>query len=153
MQVEQKDAVAEIFCDVLEKLAFMFADPLEKKDVPVDEEEYFEVLMGFFGQMQGDIVLAAPARICAEIAANVLGLDPEDPEAAAQGTDTLKELLNVTCGNVLTALAGEEPVFDLLPPVLSRLDTEGWKQFVAREDSIAFDVDSTAILLWLSVRV
>ena len=72
--------------------------------------------MTYSGGMTGSISLIVPDDVCPEIAANVLGKDPDDAIVAAQSADALKEVLNVLCGNILTAVAGESPVFDLSVP-------------------------------------
>ena len=149
MQTKEKDVLNDVFCSVLEKLAFMFGDPVEKEDLPEAGEKYLEARIDFAGVMSGDLTLAAPADICVEISANILGVDEDDVPAMGQSDDALRELLNITCGNLVTAMAGEEAVFDLSPPVVRPIDPDGWRMILDDEDTLAFDVDSNPVLLRL----
>jgi len=54
------------------------------------------------------------------LAANMLGLEKEDAATLDHQYDALKELANVLCGNLLPAIAGPEPEFDVQPPVILR---------------------------------
>ena len=56
------------------------------------------------------------------VSANMLGTDEDSDDASEASIDALKEALNIFCGNLLTEMAGEEPVFDLgTPQVLESL--------------------------------
>jgi CheY-like chemotaxis protein len=46
----------------------------------------------------------------------------EDDLVRERALDSLKEMLNVTCGQLLTSFAGEGPVFDLSIPTVAELD-------------------------------
>jgi chemotaxis protein CheY-P-specific phosphatase CheC len=151
MAGNRKEILVEVFCNVLENLAFMFAEAIEDEEVRQTPEAYLVARMRFAGPMRGALRLAAPAPMCTEIAANVLGLDPEDAMVATGSEDALKELLNVTCGHVLTALAGEEPVFDLSVPDVSALPERGWSELAQSDDTVAFLIDDYVVLLQLSI--
>ena len=147
MQTEHAEQVSEVFCDVLEKLAFMFADLVEKEDIPGAGADFVKVEMFFDGAAKGRIAIAVPRGMCSELAANVLGLDEDDEDAGKESDDALKELLNVTCGNLLTSIAGEEPIFDLAPPEVSRIDDAEWQALLNDEGTLVFNVDENPVLL------
>ena len=107
--------------------------------------------MTFAGEMSGTIALALPQGMCDEIAANVMGLDP-DEVGDEHRADAVKEVLNVTCGNVLTALAGEKPVFDLSIPQVEPIDADGWAKLAADDDVAGVQVDDYPVLLRLSLK-
>ena len=94
--------------------------------------------------------MTVPVEMCPEIAANVLGVDLDDPDVVVKPLDALKELLNVTCGHVLTALAGDEPVFDLTVPEVTEIDAVAWKKLADAPYTVAFLVDESPVLLQLS---
>ncbi len=150
MEENLNEVVSEVVCDVFEKLAFMFGEVSDEAELPQTATKYVEASMTFSGDMTGTIALAVPAEVCPEIAANVLGMDPDDELVAAQATDALKEVLNVICGNLLTAIAGEEPVFDLSVPAVSNLDAEAWRVRLKEPNTHAFLVDDSPVLVQLT---
>ena len=147
MLTEQSQLVAQVFCEVMEKLAFMFGELAdEQRPVPL-ESTYIQTTMTYSGQISGMLALTVPGSLCPQIAANVLGVDPEDERAVAGSLDALKEVLNVTCGHVLTAIAGETPVFDLSVPETSVLDANQWTDLLERPDTVALTKDESVVLL------
>ncbi len=148
MKASANKKLNEVVFDVFEKLAFMFGDVADREEVSPTATDYAHVSMTFSGKdMAGTLALTVPAELSMQIAANVLGVDPADELADAQADDALKELLNVICGNVLTAIAGEKPVFDLTVPVASNLDADGWSSLLYRLDTHAFLIDDVPVLI------
>lgn len=139
----------ETFCEVLENLAFMFGETADEEELPASVSDCILATMSFSGAMSGRLELAVPRAMCPEIAANVLGVDPDDERVSSGGDDALKELLNVTCGQMLTRLAGEEPVFDLSVPVVSGLDDKAWTVMAKAPDVAMLLVDERPALLRL----
>ncbi len=94
-----------------------------------------------------------PQSLAREIAAGVLGVDADDPEAEENALDSLKELLNVSMGQVLTRLWGTEHIFDLTPPNAHPVeeDTE-WEEWRKAPETIAILVEDHAVLLKLHVE-
>jgi len=88
----------------------------------VDEEQAAAALQAsaivkFRGPFEGVMVIRLFGDPLPELAANMLGEDsPPEPQ---QQLDALGELANVTCGNVLPAIAGYDEVFDLDEPIVS----------------------------------
>ena len=119
---QQVETLATVLCDVLEASAFSFADPCEKDKLPEARGELLLAEITFRDDVQeGTIRLAAPAELAATFSAEMLALDP-DEVTDSQAADALKELLNVTCGQWLTTVWGEEPLFQLTVRRLSSLD-------------------------------
>jgi hypothetical protein len=69
------------------------------------------------------------------LATNVLGMEAEElsPEHAR---DALKELVNVTCGELLVALSGKKTVFNLSVPVIEKIDAACVKKDLTRPDTL-----------------
>jgi CheY-specific phosphatase CheX len=117
--------------------------------------------MGFDGPFKGSLALAVPEPFGGQVAANVLGLDMDDPKTE-NGTvcqtetncavDALKELLNVTCGNLLTAIAGDEPVFDLTVPEVTLLSEDEWRATPGLPDAVGFLVEDWPVFLRLTLQ-
>lgn len=139
--------IGRVFCEVLEKQAFMFADPAAPEDFDGADGEFLAATMGFRGEIEGRITLAVPKALLPEIAANFLGMDASDPFVAERSADACKELLNVTCGHMLTALRGEEPVFDLSIPRLSDADPGLMSAWARKPGALRFSVEGSPLLL------
>ena len=152
MSDNKKEILTQVFTEVLEQLAFMFAEPPEDSPPALGGNGIVQVSMEFHGPFNGEIELVVPRDICEELAANVLGLDPEDEMVTQAPFDALKELLNVTCGNVLTTLAGDVPVFDLTIPEIKELDKALWKELEQRPGSVFYIVDDFPVLLHLQTE-
>jgi chemotaxis protein CheY-P-specific phosphatase CheC len=153
MAANQKEIVEEVFCDVIGKLAFMFGEVTPKEDLPrKGSTTYVRTSMSFSGGLAGDLALAVPEEACPEIAANALGMEPDNDRVMERGLDALKEVLNVACGRILTALAGEEAMFDMSIPVISKLDATAWSALVDDPDSFGFLADDHPVLLTLSLE-
>lgn len=149
MKPEHAETVAQVFRDVLEKLAFMFVEQVEKEDVEKGPGNYVAAKMGFTRDLTGSLAMAVPAAMCPIIAANVLGLDEGEDQVMKEALDALKELLNVACGNILTAIAGESAIMDLSVPKVSKLNDESYQEFLEDPDTLAFETDDGTVLLQL----
>ncbi|MBI1319510.1 MAG: hypothetical protein GC168_11275 [Candidatus Hydrogenedens sp.] len=106
--------IDRVLINVLETMAFIFADPWE--EIEVEElAPWLAVRLRFHGHGEGQVVLATTNRCARMLRAEVLGQDADEvTDAAAE--DTVRELLNVICGNILTELYGSVPVFNLEVP-------------------------------------
>jgi chemotaxis protein CheY-P-specific phosphatase CheC len=140
------ELVREVFARVLEKQVFLFAEDLAIADIPPGGD-WVEARMAFHGPFEGSLSLALPKEVELEIAANFLGKDADDPDVAKCAEDSLKEILNVVCGHMLTALAGEEPVFDLSIPKVHALSAGDWTALASLPDALGFDMEGKPALL------
>lgn len=150
MQDDYTEELARVFTEVLEQLAFMFVDNPDN-DGPDEAPPLAAATMRFRGPFAGQLALVVPRDMAPVLAANVLGLDLEDVLIAQAPYDALKELLNVTCGNLLTAIAGDEPVFDLTVPEIEELPAEAWDKLQKRPNTIYRVVEDFPVLLHLAM--
>jgi chemotaxis protein CheY-P-specific phosphatase CheC len=144
---DEPDLLPKVFSGVVENFAYMFAETPEEGEFPHGEPPFVMARMTFSGPFKGTVYLGAPEAMCRDLAANVLGLKPGDEPAPHLPRDAFQELLSVTCGHLLTALAGEDPVFDLAPPEMATLDQKGWETFVATPGAVQLVVDEHPVLL------
>lgn len=151
MTDNHESTLLDVFTEVLEQLAFMFAEAPDTSSPQLDSASIVKAAMEFKGPFTGNLDLIVPRAMCEELAANVLGLEPTDDIVQRAPFDALKELLNVTCGNVLTALAGDEPVFDLSIPTVEELDSAQWGDLQNRPETVFCLVDGFPVLLHLEV--
>lgn len=152
MKPEHKELVSELFCQIFEQTAFMFGDPADEPEeqLAAPEAELVKAQMDFDGPISGHVELAAPLALCTALSANIQGLDEDDPEAEAQALDAIKEMLNIFCGQALTALAGEEAVFHLSIPELQTINAAAWDALRAGEETLGFLIDDHPVLLQAS---
>ena len=153
MPESHADQLNNVFCGVMENLAFMFGDLTPKEELPDSLASCAEAHIRFDGPTRGSLVLMAPASIASELAMNVLGLDSDDGTDEETAADALAELMNVTLGQLLTAIHGDEPVYNLtVPEVNMEAGADAWRDMIEAADSVAFIVDEHPILLRLSVE-
>jgi len=147
MKSEAYQVVETVFCDMLERLAFLFGDPIEKHAIDCRAGGYVRADIDFSGPEEGHACLAVPTDLCREIAANVLGCDDDETLDTEGASDALKELLNVTCGHILTTLRGTGVVFDLSSPDTSMMDDEQWRELLGQPETVGLNVESNPVLL------
>jgi hypothetical protein len=113
------DAIlSEVAVATLERLAFIFASPASAAAWP-PPEELLAARLEFSGPFGGEMRIAMSHAAVEELAANMLGLSDGEAPGEAARADALKELLNVICGNLLPAIAGEAAEFNLASPCLA----------------------------------
>lgn len=150
MNGNPKEVLVKEFSDVLEHMAFLFAEPVAVDEAPPPSEGLL-VSIGFSGPFQGRLRLAMPSPMSVDLAANFLGIEADEAADPNIVHDAIKELLNVTCGHVLTSLAGTEPVFSLAPPHVENLTPDAWETLSAGEHVAAFVVENSTALLRLDI--
>lgn len=143
-----KSIIRNVFYDVIEKSAFMFGEEVEDGEVEINYDRFVKASMKFRGDARGEISIIVPEAMCPEIAANFLGVEPEDERVKEYSEDALKELLNVTCGHVLTSVKGEKAIFDLTVPEIKRgIKLKEWEKMFKSDDSIVCVVDEYPVLI------
>lgn len=145
MSLEILEGVGSVCVSVLEKYAFVFSDPVDVGGV----EEPANVLLAqvtFSGAALGELQVAMPMDLAAEIAANVLGSEPSEITPALL-SDAVGELANVLCGNLLKALTTPDKIFDLQPPRVSAATSADWQALAASKQTLGLDCDDRIALV------
>ncbi len=135
MKAQLSEIMYNITSETFEKMAFIFA---EQNPEPGADETAFSgatvASVSFTGPTGGSLCMAISGEVLPELSANMLGMD-EDETTSEQHADALRETMNVICGNLLPAIAGDKAVFDIDAPeiiVTSYSESYGGKQHVAR---------------------
>ncbi len=123
-----EEIFSAVFCNVFEQLAFMFGETCDAEECESTADSFIRAYMTFSGDREGSLEMILERDMCSIIASNVLGVNPEDEKALAMGTDSVKEMLNVICGQALTEIAGEEPIFNLSVPETNEIKANDWKK-------------------------
>jgi hypothetical protein len=147
--MDPADALAEAAVDVLEKQAFMLGERCPKHELVTEADTFWLARMEFSGPAWGELGIEMPAGACGELAANMLGVDTESSLTREDAADALGELLNVICGQWLTARYGVEPVFDLSIPQVVEEGCVEWETTMAAAETIGLLVDDEPALVYL----
>ena len=142
-----KEMLLECFTDVLEKMAFMFVEIADVDEMPDDCDNHLLSSMSYKGAAEGKIEILFPKDLTIELSANVLGIEEDDENIDQIAYDTLKELLNVACGNILTAHYGIDPVFDLTVPEVNPLPVADWVKYLNDEGNLLLLVDDSPVII------
>ena len=153
MQNEYRTILTEVFCDTLLQYAFLFGDECPKDELSVDNADCLKITAGFSGERSGELGIVASTDLCAILTSNVLGEDPDGYEELDENTsDALEELINVVCGQFLTAAFGEDLIIDMSPPIAARMDIAEWNSLVDDEKTISFMIEDVPALVYVSVE-
>ena len=147
MREDDKSEIARMFCEVLEKQVFLFPESMAAADFTGEGDGYLVSAMTFRGKSRGGLMLAVPEAMAREMAANFLGLEHDDPFVETTCGDSLGEILNITCGHMLTALFGDREVFDLAAPRPFSLTGPEAAILSRKQGCLVFRVDGYQVLL------
>jgi CheY-specific phosphatase CheX len=117
MEQQIKNILTVVANETLEKLAFLFAFPDDERrnDGPPPAVTGRVDFNGFFS---GSLIMRVSNSVVPEIAVNMLGLDDDSEISVDAQHDAFKEIINVICGNLLPAIAGNQVEFSIRPPVI-----------------------------------
>ena len=148
---ELKDKAVEVIGRILSESAFIFTDPLDEAETP-DRVAWDAqgVALEFSGHCRGRVSLWAGSEFLRYAAANMLGVDEESAEAEQKGMDALKEILNIVVGNLLTAVYGADPVFDLGIPRM--LGGEKLQTDAAEENTIWLQAEGNPVMFVMELE-
>jgi CheY-specific phosphatase CheX len=135
MEKSYKENLNSVVCDILERTAFLFPEPVDRAD-EVDFGDFQMVMatLSYSGNGEGDISFIVPVDLCLELAMNLLGEDIDEDDPAEKPQDAVKEILNIIAGQLLTRIFGETAVFNLTLPQAKNLDQETFKSIIEKED-------------------
>lgn len=148
---EHEELLNGAFSLVMEQFAFCFPENATKDCLPDPGQDLVLARIDFGGATCGTLSLAAPAALCSEWAANILGVEPEHAAARDAGPDALGEVINMTAGHVATGIEADAPT-DLHPPVVARLERAQWDHLAAAASSRHYLVEEWPVIAVLGVR-
>ena len=150
-KMNSSELLAESFSQTIETMAFMMALPPEE-ELPVPDESV-KVQMSFTGPTSGKIELAAGTEVLINAAANIMGLEPDDPLAREKAIDAFKEILNTTCGILLPRIAtSPSDIFDVSIPEEERFDNKRkWTEYVSQPDVVLLEIDYCLVAVKMEI--
>jgi len=105
-----------VLADVLANLAFMVSD--DEPAAPPPQTVWLEGEIHYQGPQRGRLQCWCTQPFAVQLAANLLGTEPDDRQAQQAGHDAVREFMNVLCGQFVTARYGTRPVFSLTIPTV-----------------------------------
>ena len=125
--MDRKDwnqAIKNTVCQVLEEMAFVFVEPIDD-DKNRWSNKAVRSHLSFSGPCKGYINFITEPEFCFNLAANLLGVEPDDEEVGSKSFDALGELTNVFGGVLMEKLFGNDKVCNLGIPVVENLNSMG----------------------------
>ncbi len=147
-----QETVNATFMSIVERLTFMFGEAVDKDDLDTEGIDFTLARMSFIGDMVGNLSVAVPTAITAEIAANILGLEAEDLSDKAMLDDALGEMVNVVCGHIIMDLIGKDANFKLHSPEVLSVDETLMVEMLSSPDFKGFELDDSPTLLGLKLE-
>jgi hypothetical protein len=147
MREAQTQNMTEAFGGALEALAFITLAPAEEPiAAPVDATL---VRVQLNGTVSAALELVAGASFGRQLAANLLGLEADDPEIELRRADALKELINVAAGAIIgTEIAnGAAPREIGIPHIEPFATHEAWEAFTAAPGASVLDAEGNIIAI------
>jgi len=141
-----KDNLAHALESVVKTMASLPVETVDPRDLPDMEASLLHAHIGFAGKSSGEIGLLFDPALAALLAARILGLEDRDQLLDDMIEDTVKELLNVVCGQFLTMSFGETPVFTLTVPHVFPLGAPACRALLKGPHVIAFLVNGYTLL-------
>ncbi len=100
--------LARLSATVLADCAFLLTEPVE---VDAALHDAVHAVVGFSGATRGHLMLSASPELAVHIAADMLGIESGDADAAAHAAGALAELANVLLGMLVVTLCDPETTF------------------------------------------
>ena len=139
--------LSEAAAEVLETM-FFTSLAAEGEPAPAVTAPFVSVRLSFRGSPPGRLGLRVPVETGRRIAANFLGIEP-DEAADSQIEDVVCELSNMVCGSVLSRLEGES-VFELHHPEIGPRERSSEHTGPAACQTLA--LDEGLIEIWLELE-
>lgn len=121
----ERDILFDVVAQVFRQTAFLFPEPAEYPDgIPATEGTVYGISLAVSGDGKGDVSLFVTEALCRELAANVLGEDPNENDSLEKALDAAKETLNIIAGQYLLRAFGNKALFNLSAPQVIEVTPE-----------------------------
>jgi len=110
--------ISDFVIEALERTAFVLAEAIDAGQATSLPAPSKFSRIAYTGPSRGDMYLAASEGFICELAASILGVEPEDIDPSNEGEDAIKELANIVGGSAILELGGEKCEYSLRLPEL-----------------------------------
>jgi len=141
MHKVEQDVLGEVLVQVFEEASFIFLEPVPQAS-PWAESPLL-VTLEFEGPAgeKGKLLLADSQSLASELAANMLGTDPGDPESLEKGGSALKEMLNMIGGVLMGHVFGADTICKLGIPDKKVVPADESEALFKEAQSCVYTVD------------
>jgi hypothetical protein len=108
------ETLSEVAAQVLEDVAFVFTE--RAAEPSAWSGEAIEATLPYSGPEDGALFVRTTPALGARFAANMLGVELDDPEVAARSNDAVGEMLNVVAGVLVARVFGTATLVHLGVP-------------------------------------
>jgi len=141
-----RNILEEVIAEVIEQFTFMLEENIPVESLPALKGEYLYSEIGFTTPSEeGVIELIAPEDLCREMAANILGVEPNAIKAE-EAHDALRELTNITCGAFMEQHFGNSTKISISVPELSTISQSSWEVINQDITTVGLVVDEEPLL-------
>lgn len=120
MDHSQQEVLHTVVRQILEDATFVFAEPAE--ELPEWIDDVLEAEVTFAGPSSGRLLIAMSPDLAVNLAANLLGIDSDDPDAVKRGHGAGGEIANMICGALMEKLFGAEAICRLGIPQVATVE-------------------------------
>ena len=121
MNTPNADSLTDATLSALERTAMVLAEPAI--DTQGLEAATRFARISYAGPGTGTLTLSANDAFLRDLAASLLGVEPDEVDVADHGIDALKEMTNILGGSVIVALSEDSCEYSLgLPETVSKAD-------------------------------
>lgn len=110
--------LAAVVTDVLGDLAFMVSDD-QPANLPAGAV-WLRCDASYDGPARGTVCCWCTRDFAIQLAANLLGTEPDEGDAQIVAEDAVREFMNVLCGQLVTTWHGKDDVYDLAIPTVRK---------------------------------
>lgn len=115
------------------------------EEISAEEASKVAVKVEFHGSSSGQFHMALPTQTAEQLAANFLGLPPDQVPTDQQVTEVINELGNMVCGAFLSRHESEQ-IFDLSTPEQEQIGTDALRSCTVHR---SLDLDNGSLVLAL----
>jgi CheY-specific phosphatase CheX len=145
------EALARLSSAVLADCAFLLTEPAEPSHEP--SGDCVVAVVGVHGDSARALTLSLPRSLAVVVAADMLGVSPDDPESEAQAEGAIAELANVLVGSLVERFCVGE-VCDIGLPALHRAEPTAPANSDAHTATLLSDTGELIRVTWtVSPRV
>ena len=143
----------EVAAKVLENWAMMLVDQTaETTDLFDNTKPLYRSWVNVHGPINGELSIIAQKDFMELLAQNLLG-DPEESEHSTDvQEDAFREMGNVLAGNFFTEAFGEDCVFDLVRPEVTKVDQAELQKVADKKVRFFFLADELPVAVTFDVR-
>lgn len=111
--MDQKTALQESVIEIYENMAFQELNPIPSNPLPAPVLWSFrQANMTVYSPVQGTLVMTISPTMMQNVAANVLGVDPEEVDGSME-SDVLAEMLNTMAGSWMRRITDTSQPYEL----------------------------------------